>query len=181
VSQNMTQRGIDMTAEELADIAEAVSVGAIIYYDLKQTPGRKIVFNWEEALSFTGNTGPYLQYTNARLNTLIEKYATLYPDEANEEVDLAVLEQDKANRDLVMLLGVFPEAISLASEKLNPTIVAELLYRIAHSYNGYYTQNRVINEPNKDMRKARIVLAEAVRQTLRNGLTALNIPMPPRM
>ena len=181
VSQNMTQRGIDATTQELADVAEAVAVGAIIYYDVKQAPGRKIVFNWEEALSFTGNTGPYLQYTNARLNTLLEKYTMLNPDETNAEVDLTVLALDEANRDLVMLLGEFPEAVKLAGEKLNPTIIAELLYKIAHSYNGYYTQNRVIDEPNKDMQKARIVLATAVRQTLRNGLTMLNIPIPPRM
>lgn len=181
VSQNMSQRGVDMTSRELADIADAVSVGAIIYYDLKQAPGRKIVFNWDEALSFTGNTGPYLQYTNARLNTLLEKYSMHYSDEANEDVDLTVLEQDEANRDLVMLLGEFPEAVKLAGEKLNPTIVAELLYKIAHSYNGYYTNNRVIDEPSKDVRKSRILLAAAVQQTLRNGLTMLNIPMPLRM
>ncbi len=153
--------------------AEAIALGALHYYVLQTSPGKDMIFDPKESLSFTGNTGPYLQYTGARISSMMRKHGEEIP--APGAIDPAVLKEDD-EWELVKLIGDFPDVLDQAAEGLNPSVVVNYLYEVGRVFSKYYHDHPIVTQEDPSLRDARVVLAEAVRRTLRRGLELSVIP-----
>lgn len=167
----------DWSEEARATLAEAIGIGAIKYADLSHDPATMIVFTWERALALEGNSGPYLQYANARLNSLLDKYrATTGGD---PEAHPLVLGTD-AEKALALHLLQYPNAVQRAGDLCKPSVLADYLYQLSQLYSSFYQSSPVLKaEP--EVRDSRIRLCAAVSNVLRGGLTLLGIPTPERI
>ncbi len=169
----LVSREVSYKKGEMKEVAETVGVGAVKYNDLSQNRLSDIVFDWDKMLSFEGNSGPYLQYTYARLRSILRK-AKRVP-----KVDLKALvgESDLA---LVMKLAEFPNALERVSHSYMPSHLANYLYELAKQVNSYYHSEPVLySEP--DLRNIRLNLVKASSVVLRNGLRLLGIKTVERM
>ncbi len=152
-------------------VAEKVSIGAIKYFLIHVDPMKKISFDWEEALRFEGDTGPYLQYTHARAMSILRKSGAKIDEQADVEVD-------DLEWGLVLRLAEFPEIVLRAGEMRKPNIIANYLYSLADEFNSFYHSEKVIGSDKERFRKA---LVASVARVLRNGLYLLGIDALERM
>jgi arginyl-tRNA synthetase len=166
--------------DDPAATAEAIASAAIHYYLLAVSPGKDMIFNPDESISFNGNTGPYLQYTGARLRSMINKFEERTSDFAGGSFDAGLI-QDGDEWEIIKLLGGYPEIIASAADELNPTLVAVHLYTLAKTYSRYYHDNPVLHNNNPDLVHTRITIAKAVVQVLKNGFRLLGIPFLEKM
>ena len=149
-------------------VAEAVGVGAVIYTFLKNGREHDFVFKWEEMLDINGDSGPYLQYTYARVSSVM-RLAGAMPEEA----DYSRLAADE-EYEIVDLLNAFPGAVVDAADKYEPSILARHIMWIAHAFNKFYNQYKILDSED-GLRNARLHLCRAVRTVLGNGLYLLGI------
>ncbi|NIZ46774.1 arginine--tRNA ligase [Entomospira nematocerorum] len=161
------------------DVASKVALGALHYFLLQINPVKDMVFDAKESLSFNGNTGPYLQYTYARIAGMLRK------SEASEllrmpECDLSLL-QDPLEWCLVKILVDFPSYTAKAAMEYSPSIIAGYLYDLAKIFNKFYTDLPILREENKSLALARLTLAKKVMDVLGQGLHLLVIPVVERM
>ncbi len=159
-------------SEEWEKIADGVAVGAIKYSILKQSPGKDIVFDLEKSISFEGDSGPYLQYTNARINSVLE------------QAEKAGIELEAAGgyfeiNGIVRRWHRFPEVVAAALENNAPNYMAAYLHELASEFNGYYAENRIVSQ--EESAPFRVALAAATGQILKNGLKILGMEAPERM
>lgn len=167
----------DWTEEARAALAEAIGIGAIKYADLSHDPTTMIVFTWERALALEGNSGPYLQYANARLNSLLDKYRTT--TNSDPAIHPLTLGSD-AEKALALHLLQYPNAVQRAGDLCKPSVLADYLYQLSQLYSSFYQSSPVLKaEP--EVRDSRIRLCDAVSKVLRGGLTLLGIPTPERI
>lgn len=153
------------------NIAEDIGVGAIKYSILKVGRTQDIAFDFNESLSFEGNSGPYIQYTYARIQSVLEKSKhTKYKTESNNLNE----EEESVLRELVK----FPEIIEKGANTYSPNILCEFLFTLAQKYNTFYNKHKIIDGDNEDFRLA---LTKGVGQVLKNGLTLLGIATPQKM
>jgi len=160
--------------ENKQTVSKQIALGAIKYADLKSNRKTDIVFDWDQALSFEGNTGPYLQYTHARLKSIIRK----------AEIQLKILgDIDISNHERTLLsrLLMFGDIINDSVETFAPHILAEYLFRLAGEANSFYSKVPVLQEEDKKKKEFRIALVLAVSQVLKNGLNLLGIEAPEEM
>lgn len=157
---------------EIINVSDLVAIGAIKYNDLKRDPKTEIVFDWDEILNMEGNSGPYLQYTVARINSLIEKsgHSPSF-DFKNEELSS---EENVVLRTLIK----FPEVIEEAAENFAPNLLCNYLYDVSQKYNHLYNSEKIIGSGAENFRLA---LSFGVAQVLKNGLKILGIDTPERM
>ncbi|MGN0886356.1 MAG: arginine--tRNA ligase [Candidatus Spyradenecus sp.] len=168
----------DWSEAERAALAEAIGIGAIKYADLSHDPTTMIVFTWDKALALEGNSGPYLQYANARLNSLLEKYrATVGKAPAEQPITLGT----DAEKALALHLLQFPNAVQRAGDLCKPSILADYLYQLSQLYSSFYQSSPVLKAESEAVRDSRIGLCSAVSKVLRGGLTLLGIPTPERI
>jgi arginyl-tRNA synthetase len=166
--------------DDPAATSEAISMAAVNYYLLGVSPGKDMIFNPDESISFNGNTGPYLQYTGARLSSMIRKFDSRAADFSNGKVDTALV-QDGDEWEIIKLLGEYPGVIENAADELNPTVLANHLYTLAKTYSRYYHDNPVLHNENVDLIHTRIAIAKGVVRVLQNGLRVLGIPFLEKM
>jgi arginyl-tRNA synthetase len=165
--------------DDLAATAEAIALGAVNYYLLQFTPTRDIIFNPVESISFTGNTGPYLQYTGARISSLIRRAAASGADKRGRfRAELLTVAEEW---ELAKALAGYPEMVALATRDLNPSIVAGHLYEIGRLYNKYYHDNSVLNNDEEDLVATRLRISRATLAVLQSGLHLLGIPFLEKM
>lgn len=160
---------------EKRKISKAVGIGAIKYNDLSQNRLTDITFNWDKMLDFRGNSAPYLQYTYARIKSILRKSKTgagikFKPELLNDERELAVLRQ----------LVLFDEIIERSASEFAPNIIADYLYKLANSFNLFYESVPVL-AAEKNLRQPRLALISAVAITIKNGLKLLGIETLERM
>ena len=167
----------DGTIEDIDATGEKIALAALHYYLLQVQPNKDMVFNPAESLSFNGNTGPYLQYTGARISTMLRKAGDL-PEFG--EVDLSVLEEP-GEWELVKHIAEFPEAVEQAAEQFNPALLTSYAYELARQFARYYHDNPIMVHEDPQIRAARLVLSKEVLRVLRNVLELLNIPYIPVM
>lgn len=153
-----------------AQTAEKIALGALNYFLLQVSPTKDMVFNPEESLNFNGNTGPYLQYTGARLISLGRKAKDL--PEMEPAYDLLSTDQEWA---LLKEIDRFPSVVEVAALRYDPSEVANYLYNLARAYSRFYHDCPILGQ-EPALTAARLTLSRAVLQTLRNGLGLLNIP-----
>ncbi|MEH0007253.1 MAG: arginine--tRNA ligase [Flavobacteriales bacterium] len=153
---------------------EAIGMGALKYHLLKVDPRKRILFNPEESIDFVGHTGPFLQYTHARIQSLLRRTGKLKWQ--GERVTLAPQE-----RDILKHLERFPQAIQLAAEQLNPAWIAHYSYDLVKSFNHFYQSTRILNVGNATLRAFRLQLAAQTAVVLASALRLLGIVAPERM
>ena len=149
--------------------------GALKYFILKVDPKKRMIFNPEESIDFNGNTGPFLQYTHARISSLINKKGS----QVNYNWDQ--FELTKKERGLVILIAKFPQNIQAAATGLNPSIIAAYLYELAKGFNSFYQQHSVLNAETALIAAFRVDLCKEVANVLNSGLNILGINAPKRM
>lgn len=159
-------------------VAEMVGIGAVFFADLKNTRIKDVQFDYDKILSFDGETGPYLQYTHARINSLLNKGEF----GVNPAVGHVAFDRLQApeEAEVIKAIGEFPDKVLEAAEKLEPSIIAKYLINLAAAFNTFYNAHRVITE-DVELTQARLALALAVKITLKNGLKLLGIQAPDQM
>jgi len=157
-------------------IAEQVAVGAIVFHDLKHQRQKDVVFDWNEVLSFEGDTGPYLQYTHARCCSILRKAEKAAP--AWGEFDPALLPE---SRDLMVAIGRFPQAIREAAVKNEPMLIAQALLKIGQAGNSFYRNCPVLKAETTELGDARLAVMDSLRSVLAMGLGLLGVPTPHEM
>lgn len=176
--EEIRQKEREEAVGDVRGTAHDIAVGALHYYLLQVNPGKDMIFNPRESLSFTGNTGPYLQYMCARISSMLRKAA---------ERGIAVDAAHAANLDwsqlsvqeewlLARLVGDFPGVVRQAGHDLNPSLVAAHLYETARTFSTYYHDHPILAATDSAVRDARLHLTAAVLQVLKAGLALLNIP-----
>lgn len=169
----LKEREADIKKSEIKELSEMVGIGAVKYNDLSQNRLSDIVFDWDKMLSFEGNSGPYLQYTHARLRSILKK-AKRVP-----KPDLQALDNEK-DQSLVLKLAEFPNILDRVSVSYLPNLLANYLYELAREVNSYYHSEPVLySEPG--LRNVRLNLVKATADTLRVGLKLLGIGAPDKM
>ncbi len=165
--------------ENKSAVAEAVGVGAIVFSALNTSRIKDMVFSYDKALSFEGETAPYLQYTHARCASILQKGGFSSPERALPSVDWNQLTDD-ATTDVVTLLGRYDDVVADAAQKYEPCLIARYLLDLAQSFNRFYIDHRVITE-DACATNARLLLTACVKATLKNGLRLLLIDAPEKM
>ena len=173
-------KGREGEVDDLDSTAEKIMLGAINYYLLQPTATKDITFVPERSISFTGNTGPYLQYTGARISSILRKF-----QQRKEEWAKGVLRPDllgvKEEWELAKHLADYPSRVIQAAVELNPSVLAGYAYDLAKTFNSYYHDNPVLHNEDPDLVVSRVQLVTAVRQVLKNCFELLSIPFLERM
>lgn len=162
------------------DVAEKVAIGALHYYMLQATPAKDMLFNPSESLSFNGNTGPYLQYMGARINSILAKAkeAGIKSDSSDAAVSLLTNEDEWA---LIKNLGDFPSIVEKAAENLDPSTVAAYVYETAKDFSKFYQTCSIVNAENAKLAGARLYLAECTLQVIKNAMKLVLVPYLEKM
>ncbi|MFT5875926.1 MAG: arginyl-tRNA synthetase [Clostridium sp.] len=167
--------------EDKEDVAKKVGIGAIVFTYLKNHRERDIVFNWEEMLSFEGETGPYVQYTYARAKSILRKVGE-NNNKSGTSVELDYNKLDsKEEFELVKQLEGFKNSILYAIEKLEPSMVTRYVIEVAKAFNKFYNQHNIANLEDESNKKAKIKMVEATCIVIKNALGLLGIEVVDRM
>ena len=161
-----------ISKKELEKRAELIGMGAIKFFILKYDPMKDFVFNPKESLSFEGETGPYVQYTHARCNSVLKKYKK----KPSIKVDFSLLKEEN-ERIILRLLENFPNTIQKSAEFYKPSLITRYLLDLSQSFNEYYHKHKFIQE-DKALEQSRILLVSSVKQVLEIGLNLLGIDAP---
>lgn len=166
-----------ITEQEAQEIARIVGMGALKYFILKVDARKNMLFNPEESIDFNGNTGPFIQYTYARIKSILRKWnAEITLDEKAFETELA----DK-EISLIQKLQGFEAAVCQAGQDYNPSCIANYCYELVKEYNQFYHDFSVLKEEDKTKQQVRLMLSAAVGQVVKNGMGLLGIEVPERM
>ncbi|MDR1762965.1 MAG: arginine--tRNA ligase [Dysgonamonadaceae bacterium] len=179
------------TAEEATNVARIVGLGALKYFILKVDPRKNMVFNPKESIDFNGNTGPFVQYTYARIQSVLRKAGTPQalkggvisdgraagtPLLGSRGVNLS--EKETA---IIQLLSEFPAAVGEAAASFSPALIANYVYDLVKEYNQFYHDFPILKEDNPDLRNFRLILSENVGKVVKTGFALLGIEVPDRM
>jgi len=165
--------------EEVENIVRMVALGAFKYFILKVDPRKNMTFNPKESIDFNGNTGPFIQYTHARIRSVLRK-ADEQSISFGKVNNLHLLLSEK-ERYLIQLLTEFPEVVKEAGNEFNPALIANFLYELVKEYNQFYHDYSILKEENTDLRNFRLVLSSAIAEVIKNGMALLGIEVPERM
>ncbi|MBD5200609.1 MAG: arginine--tRNA ligase [Bacteroidales bacterium] len=169
------ERFADMSREEADEVARKVGLGALKYFLLKVDPRKDMQFNPKESIDFNGNTGPFLQYTYARIRSVLRKAGEFDPQEA------AKAQPDEIETQLIQKISDFPAVLAEAGRSYSPALLANYAYDLAKTYNRFYYDHPVLKEENSAVRALRLLISAIVARTLRNTVALLGIEMPERM
>ena len=164
----------DMDEKEKETLFEMLGQGALKYFIIKVDPRKKMLFNPKESIDFNGNTGPFIQYTHARIKSILRRAA-----DAPMVSDTALLNGKEI--ELVKILGSFPDKIREAGDAMSPALVANYCYDLAKEFNQYYHDFSILKEEDAAVRSQRLAIASAVAKTLVKGMDILGIRLPERM
>lgn len=172
---------IDGFSEEQAlDLYETVGLGALKYFLLKVDPKKRMLFDPNESIQFQGNTGPFIQYTHARIAAILRKARQLGVDATSE--DLKTLpDLNEIELSLISMLKDYPEKVKEAGDNYSPDIIAMYVYDLAKEYNRFYQEIPIFNEEDEAILKFRIALSEKVAEVIKKGMGLLGARVPDRM
>lgn len=165
------------TEEEANAVSTMVGLGALKYFILKVDPKKTMLFDPRESIDFNGNTGPFIQYTHARICSVLRKAAEAGID-YSEPVRASYLPEE---RELVKMLTEYPSVVKAAGENFAPSLIAAYVYELAKQFNGYYHDHSILKEVQADVRCMRLRLAQQVARVIRLGMKLLGIDVPERM
>ncbi len=165
--------------EEIDEIARMVGLGALKYFILKVDPKKNMTFNPKESIDFNGNTGPFIQYTHARIKSVLRKAAE--QDIITEVPVTENLPLSDKESNLVQLLSAFPTIVREAGQEFSPAVIANYVYELVKEYNQFYHDFSILREENPEIKYFRLVLSAAVADVIRKGMNLLGIDVPERM
>lgn len=169
----------DMSEEDKAKLYHMIGLGALKYFIIKVDPKKTMLFNPKESIDFNGNTGPFIQYTHARIRSILRKAAEKgieYSASPMPKVELSAKEIR-----LIKLLNTFPAKIAEGAQAYSPAVIANYAYDLAKEFNQYYHDTPILKEENEDVLKMRLVLIDTLSAVLRKAMGILGIELPERM
>lgn len=167
----------DITADEANEIARIVGLGALKYFILKVDPRKNMLFNPEESIDFNGNTGPFIQYTYARIQSVLRKAEA---NHATQDFGGVKTLNDK-ELALIQRLADFPAAVRQAGNDFSPAVIANYAYSLACDFNSFYHDYSILNEADANVRALRLTLSATVAKVIRSAMALLGIEVPNRM
>ncbi len=180
IRENQTIRQTDMDEQEMAQVAEKIGLGAVVYTFLRNGRERDIVFSWEEMLDFDGDSAPYVQYTYARARSILRKAADQGINLDAAYANLGLLDGDEEFA-IAKLLDGFADALRRAAAANEPSILLRQVTLLARTFNKYYNTEPILGTPDENVRLARLALLQAVCQAIRSGLDLVGIQVVERM
>lgn len=165
----------NLTDEEKEKSYETVGLGALKYFMLKVDPKKKMLFNPEESIDFNGNTGPFIQYTYARIQSLLARAEAGYETYSKEIVP------NEYEKELISVLSEYKDTVARAAASLSPAHVANYVYDLVKTYNGFYQNNPILNNEDENVKKFRLFLSELTGKTIQKSLRLLGIGTVNRM
>lgn len=173
--EEIRQKGREEAVADIRSTAEDIALGALHFYLLQTTPSKDMIFDPKKSISFTGSTGPYLQYTCARISTMLAKFEERKDQylSGNFRPELLTVPEEW---ELVKYIGRFREVLEKSAEEMNPSFMTSYLYDTAKTFSQYYHDNPVLHNEDPNLVVTRITLARAVLQVMRNGLLYINVP-----
>lgn len=169
-------RAVDMSEEERQEMARKVGLGALKYFLLKVEPRKNMLFDPKESIDFNGNTGPFIQYTYARIQSIMRKAEGI-----NFHTKQIVNELLPKEVELVKRLNEFGEVVKQAGAELNPSLIASYAYDLGKQFNQFYHDHSILNEPDETIRHQRLLLAYLTSKVLKSAVGLLGIEMPEKM
>ena len=164
----------DFTEEELKELYDIIGLGALKFFILRVDAKKRMVFNPEESIDFHGFTGPFIQYTHARIKSILRK-------EAVGSRQLATGNLLKLEKELLLLLEQYPTIVKEAAMEYNPSVLAIYVYNIAKTYNSFYTEHSVLNAESEEKKNLRLQLCALTAKVIADGMSLLGIRVPERM
>ncbi|XVJ64828.1 MAG: arginine--tRNA ligase [Lacibacter sp.] len=164
----------DFTAEELKELYQTLSLGALKYYLLRVDPKKKMIFNPEESIDFHGHTGPFIQYTHARIKSILRK---------EKATDITTISANllRLEKELLIELENYPAVIEQACKEHDPSHIANYVYHLAKTYNSFYTEHSVMNAESADKKQLRLLLCSFTANVIAGAMQLLGIKVPERM
>lgn len=168
-----------VSEEEANNIARMVGMGALKYFILKVDPKKNMTFNPKESIDFNGNTGPFIQYTHARIQSILRKAAEQgisIPSTLSADISLSVKEEG-----LVQQVAEYASIVKQAGDEYNPALIANYIYDLVKEYNQFYHDYTILKEENTDLKNFRLILSDNVGRVVKSGMSLLGIEVPDRM
>ena len=166
----------DMTEQEKQEVARIVGLGALKYFILKVDARKNMLFNPEESIDFNGNTGPFIQYTYARIRSILRK-----AEAQGLKAEAATVALEQKEIDLIQKISEYGVAVQQAGKDYNPAGIAAYCYELTKQFNQFYHDFSILNADNEEQKKFRLLLARNVAKNIRNGMALLGIEVPERM
>ena len=171
-------KGKDMPTEEAAEVARRVGLGSLKYFILKVDPRKNMTFNPKESIDFNGNTGSFIQYTYARIRSLLRKAEELG---ITLPATFAGLTISTKEQELIAKVAEYADIVEEAARTYSPAVIANYVYDLVKEYNQFYHEFSILKEENEELRAFRLALSEVVARTIAAGFSLLGIEMPERM
>ncbi|MGB6269008.1 MAG: DALR anticodon-binding domain-containing protein, partial [Olleya sp.] len=165
------------TEDEKQDLYKTIGLGALKYYILKVDPKKRILFDPKESIDFQGNTGPFIQYTYARIQSILRK-ANIKDDVSLSAVEVSLHDKE---RELIKQLQLFPEVIQQAASQHSPALIANYTYDLVKAFNSFYQNVSILGADTQNEIIFRVQLSKAVANTIKNAFGLLGIAVPERM
>lgn len=168
-----------MTEEDINEIARICGLGALKYFILKVDPRKNMLFNPKESIDFNGNTGPFIQYTHARIRSVLRKAA-----ESNVELPTTLpadINISETESNLIQTLSNFPGVVAQAGNEYSPALIANYVYDLVKQYNSFYHDFSILKEEDVTMKQFRLLLSKKVANVIKTGMGLLGIEVPERM
>ena len=167
-----------LSKEEAEETFRMIALGALKYFILKVDPRKNMMFNPEESIDFNGNTGPFIQYTYARIKSVLRKANDLKIVIDN---NVRLISLSSKEKDLLKRITLFPGAVKEAGDNYSPAVIANYCYELVKEFNQFYHEYSILSEPNVDQRNFRLVLSSTIAAIVKKGMNLLGIEMPERM
>ncbi len=167
-----------LSDSEASSLFKTLGLGALKYFLLKVDPKKRMLFDPEESIEFHGHTGPFVQYTFARISAILRR-----ADQLNKEptVDVSIESLNAVELDIISHLSKYPEAIQLAAEQYSPAVIAQYIYDLAKNYNSFYQEIPIFNEEDDSALRFRLALSQCTSRVIKSGMGLLGIDVPDRM
>lgn len=167
-----------LSQEEKNSLYKTIGLGALKYFILKVDPKKRILFDPKESVDFNGNTGPFIQYTYARIQSILRKADFDFTTVTQNENEVSLHEKEK---ELIKILAQFPEVIQLSAKTYSPALIANYTYDLVKEYNSFYQSVSILGESDETKKIFRVQLSSKVAQTIKNAFSLLGIEVPNRM
>jgi arginyl-tRNA synthetase len=165
----------DFGEQELKELYETIALGALKFFLLKVDPKKRMVFNPEESIDFQGFTGPFIQYTHARLKSILRK------EQPHGQMAIGNGPLEPLEKELLLLLEQFGDVVQQAATEQNPSAIANYVYAVAKTYNSFYTIHSVLRAENEEKKQLRLQLCQLTANVIKEGMHLLGIRVPERM
>ncbi|WP_276679980.1 arginine--tRNA ligase [Empedobacter brevis] len=163
-----------LSEAEKSNLYETIAMGALKYYILKVDPKKRILFDPKESVDFNGNTGPFIQYTFARIQSLLRK-------ESPKEFEINSIELNDAEKEIIRALYDFEDTVEKAAVEMSPALIANYVYELVKLFNSFYQNNPILKNEDENVKNFRLYLSQWVANTIQNSLRLLGIGVPERM